>query len=383
MVLPFLSIYIETFGSFSAEYVQKWSGLVFGVTFMTAFLAAPFWGRFGDRFGRKKILIIAGFGLALCVFLMGLVNSVGQLFVLRLFMGVFTGFISTSQALISAQTPKEISGKVLGTLQTGNVSGALFGPLFGGLLADTFGFELTFILTAITLSIAAVIVLVGVKEFIIESKSAADNKQYSRKEVLQYILLNPVLLMIMIVSFIIQVANFSVQPLLALYVSQLSDTKNIALLSGVAFSATGLGNLMFTRKWGRLGDKIGYEKVLIILLVLSTVFYLPQAFVTNIWQLVFLRFLLGISIGGIIPCRMAYIRQVAPLSVQGEVLGYNSSFRFAGNVVGPIMGGILSGYIGISSVFFVTCGLFILCAILLKVALAKNELKAHQLSKSH
>ena len=81
---------------------------------------SPLWGRIGDHYGRKKILISSGFGLASSLFLMGFVTDVWQLFTLRLFTGVFTGFIATSQAYIATQTPKEIAGRVLGTLQTGN-----------------------------------------------------------------------------------------------------------------------------------------------------------------------------------------------------------------------------------------------------------------------
>ncbi|MDF0725628.1 MFS transporter [Cytobacillus sp. S13-E01] len=373
MILPFLSLYIETFGNFSNDYVQKWSGLVFGATFVTAFLFSPIWGRIGDKYGRKKVLIILGFGLSISVFLMGYVSSVFMLFILRLFMGLFAGFISMSQALIATQTPKHIAGKVLGTLQTGNVAGGLFGPLIGGMLADTVGFQYTFLLTSLTTAIAATLVVVGVKE-ISMNRDKQNEKTYSGKEVLNYIFTTPMLLMVMVISTIIQVANFSIQPLLALYVGELNGASHIALLSGIAFSATGLGNLLFTRQWGKLGDRIGYEKVMMVLLLLSALIYLPQAFITNIWQLVILRFILGTVVGGLIPCRTAYIRQVAPLSIQGEVLGYNASFRFFGNVIGPVMGGFLAGYVGISSVFFVTSSLFIISAILLHFAMQREAI---------
>src|SRR5699024_12670631 len=75
--------------------------------------------------------------------------------------------------------------------------------------------------------------------------------------------------------------------------------------------------------------------------------------------LIIIRFLLGISIGGIVPLRIAYIRQQAPLSMQGEVLGYNTSLRFLGNVIGPAFGGMISGWYGCSAVFFVTSGLLL------------------------
>ncbi|MEH7807795.1 MFS transporter, partial [Bacillus safensis] len=82
--------------------------------------------------GYKKILLINGIGIATSILLMGLVHTVYQLFALRLFMGLVTGFISTSMALISAQTEKATAGKTLGTMQMSNVAGGLFGPLMGG-----------------------------------------------------------------------------------------------------------------------------------------------------------------------------------------------------------------------------------------------------------
>src|SRR5690625_3808098 len=144
MVSPFISLYIQSFGNFSEAYVQNWSGWIFAITFVTAFIFSPIWGRIGDQYGRKGILILSATGLALSVLLMGFARSVWHLFFLRLLMGVFTGFIPMSQALISTQTPKEIAGSVLGTLQTGSIAGILMGPVLGGTLADFFGYAATF-----------------------------------------------------------------------------------------------------------------------------------------------------------------------------------------------------------------------------------------------
>ncbi|WP_419158802.1 MFS transporter [Rossellomorea sp. BNER] len=358
MVLPFISLYIETFGPYNNAFVQRWSGFVFGITFLVAFFVSPIWGRIGDRFGFKPILLVTGYGIAFSIFLMGFVDSVLGLFFLRMAMGAVTGFIPTSLALISSQTPKETAGKTLGTLQMGTVSGGLFGPVLGGLMADTFGFSYTFIITSIAITLAATGVLIGIVEKR-EGTSSTKKKPYTRKEVLSHILKHKLLLTIMILSMIIQIANFSIQPLLTLYVDELTSTSNLAFLAGLAFSATGFGNLLVTRQWGKLWDEIGYEKVLSILLVLAAIFIIPQALAEQLWQLVLFRFLFGMAIGGMIPCATAYIRQEAPLSMQGEVLGYNQSFRFLGNVIGPVFGGLISGFIGISSVFYVTAALFL------------------------
>ncbi|MFD1708674.1 MFS transporter [Siminovitchia sediminis] len=359
MVMPFLSLYIETFGEFSDEYVQRWSGFIFGITFVTAFLMSPIWGRIGDKYGFKPILLINGFGISASIFLMGFMHHVHGLFLLRLVMGIVTGFIPTSIALIAKQTPKKIAGETLGILQMGTVSGTLFGPLLGGVMADSFGFQYTFIITASSIVLATLVVLFGIVEKS-NNESKKQKNRPSRKKVIQIILQHRMLVSVMGIAFIVQAGLFSIQPLLSLYVSELTSADNVAFLSGLAFSATGFGNLLLTKRWGKLGDDIGYDKVMMILLILAATLIVPQAFVTDLWQLVILRFLFGMSIGGMLPCITAYIRMEAPFELQGEVLGYNQSFRFLGNVFGPMLGGIVSGYVGISSVFYVTGGLFLL-----------------------
>ncbi|WP_284140223.1 MULTISPECIES: MFS transporter [unclassified Virgibacillus] len=378
MVLPFISLYVESFGSFSDAYVQNWSGWIFGITFVAAFIFAPIWGRVGDKYGRKPLLIIFAIGLGLSVFLMGFASNVWQLFLLRLLMGIFTGFIPMSQALISTQTPRHIAGRVLGTLQTGSITGSLMGPMLGGVLADTIGFSTTFKWTSITVFISAIIVWIGVKEQRLPKVDSKEYQSYSSKEVFLHIIKHPLLLVVMLISVLVQVAHFSIQPILSLYVAEIHGTASIAFFSGLAFSAAGLGNLLMTRSWGRLGDRLGYIKILIILLFMAGIVYFPGAFVTNIWQLIVLRFLLGISIGGIIPVRIAYIRQAAPLSMQGEVLGYNTSLRFLGNIIGPALGGALAGFFGFSSVFFVTSSLLLLSGGIMLSAWLKHQNREKQ-----
>lgn len=373
MVLPFISLYIDSMGNFSEAYVQSWSGWIFAITFVTAFLFSPIWGRIGDKYGRKNILIISATGLAVSVLLMGFATSVWQLFLLRFITGIFTGFIPMSQALISTQTPKKIAGRVLGTLQTGSVTGTLMGPLLGGIIADMFGYGTAFKAVSVTIFLSAIIVFFGIKEMRAKVTSAGKQMQFSTKEVMLHIIRHPVLLIVMLTSSLVQIAHFSVQPILSLYVAEINGVANIALFSGLAFSIAGLGNLFFARRWGIIGDKIGHIKIMIALLFMAGIVYFPGAFVTNIWQLIVLRFLLGIAIGGIVPTRIAYIRQEAPLRMQGEVLGYNTSLRFLGNMIGPALGGVLAGSFGFSSVFFVTSALLLITGTIMLVTYYKYE----------
>lgn len=363
MIMPFLSLYIDTLGDFTDSYVQKWAGLIFAATFISALLMSPVWGRIADKYGYKPIMIINCFGIATSIFLMGYVQNVEQFFLLRLAMGIVTGFIPTSMAFISKHTPKEIAGKTLGTLQMGSVGGTLFGPVLGGILADAVGFKYTFIITAVSITIAAIIIIMGIHEPAIIRKKK--NLIYSRKNVIWALFHHRLILNVMLITSLIQIGNFSIQPLLSLYVSELTPSQEVAMLAGITFSAAGLGNIFFTRFWGILGDHHGYEKILSYLLVLSVIFIIPQAFVTELWQLIGLRFLFGMVSGGLIPTTSALIRREAPIEVQGEVMGYNQSFRFFGNVIGPVLGGFVASLGGIHSVFYTTGILFLLAFVVI------------------
>ncbi|MER1986844.1 MAG: MFS transporter [Solibacillus sp.] len=363
MIMPFLSLYIETMGDFSESYVQRWAGLIFAATFISAFIMSPIWGRVADKYGYKPIMIFNCFGIALSIFLMGYVENVIQFFFLRLAMGVVTGFIPMSVAFVSKHTPKETAGKTLGTMQMGSVGGTLFGPIIGGIIADAVGFQYTFTYTALAITIAALIISFGIHEpHIIRKKKGA---LYARRNIIWALFHHRLMLNVMLITTLIQVGNFSIQPLLSLYVSELTHTQEVALLAGITFSATGLGNILFSRIWGHLADLYGYERILTYLLLACVVFIIPQAFVTALWQLILLRFLFGIVAGGLIPIATALIRREAPVAIQGEVMGYNQSFRFFGNIIGPMLGGVISAFGGIHSVFYSTGALFFVAFLIL------------------
>ena len=73
MILPFISLYISLHSETTQMHIFK-NGQVcpFAITFLTAFIFAPIWGRIGDKYGRKKILIFSGLGLCNLPFFYGI-----------------------------------------------------------------------------------------------------------------------------------------------------------------------------------------------------------------------------------------------------------------------------------------------------------------------
>jgi len=135
-IIPFLPLYLEQeLGVKGEAAIKFWTGIIFGISFLTMMIVSPFWGEIADRYGRKLMVIRSGIGLTLVIMLMGFARTPMQLFFLRLINGTISGFNPASVALVSINTPKEKVGFSLGILQAGVVAGSILGPVLGGLLA--------------------------------------------------------------------------------------------------------------------------------------------------------------------------------------------------------------------------------------------------------
>jgi MFS family permease len=170
----------------------------------------------------------------------------------------------------------------------------------------------------------------------------------------------PVITMLVVAS-LVMFSIMSIEPIITVYLTQL-HTENVTLMAGLVMSATALASVLSASRIGRLADRVGHWNVVMVCLAFAAVTLIPQAFVTDAWQLVGLRFLMGIALGGLLPCIAAIIRHAVPDGVAGRMLGYSTSCQYAGQVLGPLTGGYLGGHYGMPLVFIVTCVLMAGCA---------------------
>jgi MFS family permease len=143
----------------------------------------------------------------------------------------------------------------------------------------------------------------------------------------------------------------------------LVEASRVTVVSGIAMSAGALGSILSASRLGKLADRIGHWNVIVGALAVSALLLIPQAFVTAGWQLVGLRFLMGLALGGLLPCVTSIIRHNVPEEISGRVLGYSVSSQYAGQVAGPLLGGFVGGHIGMRAVFLGTSVLMGLGAI--------------------
>ena len=354
LLLPFLPLYVEQLGAKGHAAIVQWSGIAYGATFFAAALVAPLWGRLGDRYGRKVMLVRASFGMAICMSLTGMVETVWQLVLLRLLIGFAGGYSSGSTILVAMQTPKDRSGWALGVLSAGITAGSLVGPLLGGALPPLIGIRATFLLSGgvIFLAFLATTFLIKENPRLKPAKAASAAKPKSGWS--QIPDKRPVVAML-ITGTLLAFATMSIEPIITVYVQQLiEDQSRVTMVAGVVMSAAALGTILSASWLGKLADRVGHWNVVVGALAVSALLLIPQAFVTNGWQLIGLRFLMGLALGGLLPCITSVIRHNIPDGVGGNVLGLAISAQYVGQVAGPLTGGFVGGHFGMRAVFLAT-----------------------------
>ena len=297
-IAPVLPLYIKHLGVHNTALIEQFSGIAFGVTYIISAIFSPIWGHAADKFGRKPMLLRASLGMAIVIGCMGFASNVYALIGLRLLQGAITGFGSACTALIATQTDMEHAGYALGSLSTANIAGSLLGPMIGGYIGENLGLPHVFFLTGGLILIAFIITLLFVKE----SFTRENKKPLSFKEIWNSVPQKSLTVILFVTFFMLALAFYTVEPIITVYITQISrNTGHVALLSGIAFSAAGLANIIAAPRLGKLSDKIGAQKVMLVALIVAGFIFIPQAFVKNPWQLVGLRFLLGLAMAGLNP----------------------------------------------------------------------------------
>lgn len=359
---PILPLYFHDLGVQTPEAMSLWSGLATGATYIIVCLAAPFWGRVADKKGRKITLIRSSFGMALCNILIAFQTTPEGVVLIRLVQGLVSGFYSASITLIASESPIERTGWALGLLASANLAGSLIGPLLGGYIADTVGIRNDFIIVGTLMGLAGVLATIFIHENYVPQPNP---EKLSIRKLKEQIPEFNSIVALCVASFIYAICIMSLQPVISVYIKGIvpSNTENLAFIAGTVFSAMGIAQLISSSPLGKLVDKIGPRKVLVVSLIYVGLFNIPQAYVTDVYQLALIRFLQGFGLGGMLPALNTYLSSKTPREFTGQVFSYNQSSLFLGYFLGAVGGASLMAWLGFTTLFWASGGLFIISAL--------------------
>lgn len=350
LVMPFMALYVEQLGA-PQNKVEWYAGLAVSLSALTSALIAPVWGRLADRYGRKPMMVGASLVMTFTMGGLAFVPNVFWLLVLRILNGLFSGYVPNSTALIASQAPKNRSGYALGTLATGVIGGSLVGPLLGGVLAEILGIRQVFLLVGFILLICNLMTIFLVKE---DFQPVTKAEVLSTRDLFSSIKDKQILIGLFVTSMIIQVSAQSIAPILTLYIRHLGQTENLMFVSGLIVSALGFSSMLSSSTLGKIGDRIGNHRLLLIALFYSFSMYVLCALAQNSLQLGIVRFLYGFGTGALMPSINSLLTKITPREGISRIFSYNQMFMNIGQVIGPFIGSAIATDLGYRSVFYVT-----------------------------
>jgi DHA1 family multidrug resistance protein-like MFS transporter len=305
---------------------------------------APVWGRLADIYSRRAMLMRAMFGGAAVVSAMALVNSPWQLLVLRTMQGCLTGTIAAASVLTVGIAPQASLAMALGLLQTGIYVGNSLGPLAGGIITDFWGHRAAFMGTGGILLLAAFIVFKGVSEEPHQARDATPAASGKGKKHLAFtgfklIMTNSQIMLLLSISFLFQMANTTANPILPLFLREISgNSRYIGSSTGIVLGLGAVAGAIGAIISGKFCPRAGYWRTVIICLGGGCIGVAPQAFAGNLFQLAVMHFVPSFFLGGIAPALQALLAMHTDHDHQGRVFGLNSSVASTGAALGPLIG---------------------------------------------
>ena len=104
--------------------------------------------------------------------------------------------------------------------------------------------------------------------------------------------------------------------------------------------------------FGRMSDLMGRVKVFFGGLVLFTVVTASLGFVRSIDMFLIQRFFQGIGASMLLSGSMALVASAFPVEIRGRKIGIVSAFTYSGLSLGPVLGGLITSYLGWRYIFW-------------------------------
>ncbi|GAB6276064.1 MAG: MFS transporter [Rectinema sp.] len=356
---PIIPLYLRDLGVTDTAALNAWTGAINGLAAFVMAIAAPIWGALADNYGRKLMLLRAMGGGAILMGLLAITTAPWQVLVLKGIQGAITGTVAAATVLTASLVPANQIGYYMGLLQMAVFAGNSAGPLIGGVITDIAGARVNFLVTSALLATSAIMVHRRVLEIDIPKPK---QRSVMRNAIPDFSVLKgpSVLKQIFIVIFFVQMGNAITGPIIPLVVLALQKSDVFAgSISGVLIGVTSFAAALGSVVTGKISQRFGYGRALLVCVAGAFLFYIPQGIVMNVWQLLVLRFISGFFIGGTMPTANALIALHVTKEKQGSVYGLSSAISNMGGSFGPVLGAAAATLAGYQSVFFLSALMFL------------------------
>jgi len=344
-IIPFLPLFMRDLNVAPNELLD-WVGIIFALQSGASIVALPFWGKLGDKYGRKPMAVRAGFCLGMIYLGMSVCSTPFQLAILRFLNGALTGFIPSSMALIATNTPEDKAPRYIAIAQTASAAGLIIGPLIGVGLASWVGYRHSMHISGAAVLLCTLLVLVVVKE----QNKATISEETGLLQDFVISLSSRVLSSVMLTVMVYGIYVAGVTPILSLYVPQLGGRAPY-WMSGFVFSLLPLAFMSTAYLWSCLGRTIGYDTIIKWGLMGSAACGVLLAYIHNVWVFSVIFFFAGVFLAALNPATGAIICTKIGEHFRGRAYGMQSSANMIGSLIAPLIAARVGREFGLPAVF--------------------------------
>jgi MFS transporter, DHA1 family, multidrug resistance protein len=363
LVMPFLPLYIAELGTTDIREIAMWTGLILGATPTVTAISAPLWGRVGDRYGSKVLVIRSLAAFILTTAAMAFVTAPWQLFALRLLLGVFAGYGALTISMAAESAPRNRMAQAIGMVQTGHRLGPAVGPVIGGVLAQIVGLRNSFLVAAMFYVAALMTILI----FYTEPRDVkVPRAMRGGRAVLAHLFRLPGFVLALGVIFGLQTVDRSFGPVLPLYVAHVGvDPARIPIVTGILFSLGALAAAFGHHLAGRLMRTHAARNIIVVGALVGAIAVSMIILGPSLWFVAAAMPLFGIAVGVSTTTIYAVAAASLPADAHATGFGVMTTASLMGLAVSPVIAGFIGGT-GLRMVFvadvvlLVIVGLFVL-----------------------
>lgn len=341
LVMPFLPLYIAELGTTDVKEIAMWTGLTLGATPAVTAISAPFWGRVGDRYGSKVLVIRSLIAFILTKAAMGLVTAPWQLFALRALLGLFAGYGALTISMAAESAPRDRMAQAIGMVQTGHRLGPAVGPVIGGLLAPIVGLRNAFFVASAFYVLALIAVVVFYKE---PRETHAPRKVRGGRDVVAHLFRLPGFLLALLVIFGLQTVDRSFGPVLPLYVAQVGvSTNRIPIVTGILFSLGAIAAALGHHVAGKLMKRYPARTVIVTGTLLAAAAVALIIVAPSLWFVGAAMLMFGLCVGFATTTIYAVAGSSLPSDAHATGFGVMTTASLLGLAISPVIAGFIGG----------------------------------------
>lgn len=372
IIIPILYSYSHKFGLTDFQ-----NGLLFALFSLCAFLSNPIIGRLSDKYGRKPLLVLSLAGTALSFFMAAFAPSAFFLFLSRALDGITAGNIPVISAVISDTTDEKSRAKGFGILGASFGFGFFFGP---AIAAFTVGISaaLPFIIAGIIATISVFVTMIFLPETNKHMGQVRSGKLFDIPllvRTLSHPAVGKTLRISLIYNTAFGILIFAYQPFLVKIIGV--SARQISII----FTLIGLiGILSQTLLIQRTVKKFGDLRPFSVALFVVTIAFVAYFFSRTLSQYLVVVVFFATANSFIGPLIQTILSKQTDVKSQGSIQGLNASYVSVGNIIGPLLGGLVAQKISIPAPFLLAALLTAVVFIMSLSEREKNIVKSHAFS---